>query len=99
MSIAKLGAVGVGGLLVSAAGGWALLRAPYLLPFATLACLPARIPIKLGDEDANLLLPLYVVVGSLAVALGWQLIVRRDSRSVELGPWPCRWRHSSAGPA
>ena len=72
--------------LVAAAGGWALLRAPYLLAFATLACLPARIPVQLGDEDANLLLPLYVVVGSLAVALGWQLVVRRDTRDRELGP-------------
>ena len=54
--------------------------------FATLACLPARIPVELGDEDANLLLPLYVVVASLAVALGWQLVVRRDTRSRELGP-------------
>jgi len=42
--------------------------------------------VQLGDEDANLLLPLYVVVGSLAVALGWQLVVRRDSRDRELGP-------------
>ena len=32
---------------------WALLRWPYLLAFATLACLPARIPVTLGDEDAT----------------------------------------------
>ncbi len=74
------------GAVVSAAGGWALLRYPYLLAFATLACVPARIPVRLGDEDANLLLPLYVVVGSFAVALGWQLVVRRDNRDRELGP-------------
>ena len=41
---------------------------------------------QLGDEDANLLLPLYVVVGSFAVALGWQLVIRRDNRDRELGP-------------
>ena len=86
LSPVKLGAAGVAGIVVSAAGGFALLRYPYLLAFGTLACVPARIPVKLGDEDANLLLPLYVVVGSLAVALGWQLVVRRDDRDRELGP-------------
>lgn len=86
LSTAKLVAGAAAGVLVSAAGAWALLRAPYLLAFATLACLPARIPVQLGDEDANLLVPLYVVVGSLAIALGWQLVVRSDSRERELGP-------------
>jgi len=86
LSPLKLGAAGVAGIVVSAVGGFALLRYPYLLAFGTLACVPVRIPVQLGDEDANLLLPLYVVVGSLAVALGWQLVVRRDSRDRELGP-------------
>jgi O-antigen ligase len=86
LSALELGAAAVAGMLASAAGGWALLRAPYLLALATLACLPARIPVQLGDEKANLLLPLYLVVGSLAVALGWQLVVRRDARDRELGP-------------
>ena len=86
LSVTKLAAAGVGGVLVAVAGGWALLRVPYLLPFATLACVPARIPILLGGDDANLLLPLYVVVASLAVALGWQLIITRENRSRELGP-------------
>jgi hypothetical protein len=73
-------------LVVAAVGAWALLRWPYLLAFATLVCLPARIPVRLGSEDVNLLLPLYAVVGALALALGWQLAVRRDARSRELGP-------------
>ena len=85
MSTPKLAAVAVAGVVVAAAGAWALLRAPYLLAFATLACVPVRIPVQLGDEDANLLLPLYVVVGSLAGALGWQLVVRRERRHRELG--------------
>jgi hypothetical protein len=86
MSTVKLGAAGVAGLLVAAAGAWALLRWPYLLAFATLACVPARIPVALGDDDAHLLLPLYAVIASLALALGWQLVVRRDNRDRELGP-------------
>jgi len=86
LSPVELGAAGVAGVVVAAGGGFALLRYPYLLAFGTLALVPARIPVRLGEEDANLLLPLYVVVGSLAVALGWQLVVRRDDRDRELGP-------------
>ncbi len=43
----------------------------------------------MGDEEANLLLPLYGVVGAYALALAWQLL-RGDARSRELGPiaWP-----------
>jgi O-antigen ligase len=88
-SPALLAAAGAAGLLVAALGAWLLLRYPYLLAFATLACLPARIPVELGDEEANLLLPLYGVVGALALALAWQL-VQDDERGRELGPvaWP-----------
>jgi hypothetical protein len=88
-SHARLVAAAVGGLAVAGAGAWVLLRRPWLLAFATLACVPARIPVKLGSEDANLLVPLYVVVAALALALAWRL-VRGDGRSRELGPvaWP-----------
>jgi hypothetical protein len=86
MSTTALAAAAAAGLVVAAAGAWALLRWPYLLAFATLVCLPVRIPVRLGGEDANLLLPLYAVVAALALALAWQLVVRRDGRSRELGP-------------
>ena len=60
-----------------------------MLAFATLACIPIRIPFDIGDEDANLLFPLYAVIGAFALALAWQLL-RGDERSRELGPlaWP-----------
>ena len=76
-------------MLLALAGGWALLRWPWALAFATVACIPIRIPVDVGDEDANLLLPLYLVIGSLVVALGLS-VVRGDPRSRELGPmaWP-----------
>ena len=79
----------VGGLVVAAVGAWLLLRVPWALAFATLACIPIRIPVDIGDEDANLLLPLYAVIGALALALAWQLL-RGDERVRELGPlaWP-----------
>ncbi|HEY7381883.1 MAG TPA: O-antigen ligase family protein [Gaiella sp.] len=86
---AELAAAAVGGAVVSALGAWALLRWPYLLAFATLACIPLRIPVDIGSEEVNLLLPLYAVVGALALSLAWQLL-RGDARVRELGPaaWP-----------
>ena len=82
---AELAAASVAGALLAVAGGYALLRWPWALPLAALACVPIRIPVDIGTEDANLLLPLYLVIGSLAVALGWSLL-RGDTRSRELGP-------------
>ena len=67
------------------AARWCFLRWPWAFAFATLACVPIRIPVELGDEEANLLLPLYAVVAAFAVALGWQLL-RGDDRARELGP-------------
>jgi O-antigen ligase len=77
------------GLALAAVGAWLLLRFPWALPFATLACIPIRIPVDVGEEEANLLLPLYGVVASYALALAWQLL-RGDERARELGPlaWP-----------
>ena len=81
----ELAAAAAVGVVLAAAGGALLLRRPWLLAFATLACIPIRIPVDVGTEDANLLLPLYAVVASLVVALGWQLL-RGDDRDRELGP-------------
>ncbi len=88
-SNAKLAAAVIGGAVLAAAGAALLLRYPWLLAFATVACIPARIPVTLGHEDAKLLVPLYGVVGAYAVGLAWQLL-RGDDRSRELGPlaWP-----------
>ncbi|MEJ7566912.1 MAG: O-antigen ligase family protein [Gaiellaceae bacterium] len=81
---ALLLAAGPAGVVVAAAGAALLLRRPWVLPLATLICVPIRIPLELGGEEANLLLPLYAVVGAVAVGLAWQL-VRGDLRSRELG--------------
>ena len=79
----------VSGLVATVVGAWLLTRYPYLLAFATLACLPVRLPITIGSEKASLLLPLYGVVTMLALALAWQLL-HGDPRTRELGPvaWP-----------
>ena len=78
-----------GGLVAAAAGAWLLLRHPWVLAFATLACIPIRIPFDIGDQTANLLFPMYAVIGALALALAWQLL-QGDDRARELGPlaWP-----------
>jgi hypothetical protein len=88
-STARLAAAAVGGSVLAIAGAWVLVRYPWLLAFATLACVPVRIPVELGSEDANLLVPLYGVIASLALALGWRLL-RGDARVRELDPiaWP-----------
>ena len=56
-----------------------------MLPFAALVCVPARIPIRVGSSDANLLVPLYGVVAAAALVLAYDL-VRGDRRARELGP-------------
>jgi O-antigen ligase len=82
---AELAVAAVVGAALAVGGAAVLLRWPWALAFATVACIPIRIPIDVGEEDANLLLPLYLVVGSLTLALGRQLL-RGDERSRELGP-------------
>jgi O-antigen ligase len=84
-----LAAAAAGGVVLAAAAGAVLLRWPWLVAFAALACVPARIPVTVGDEEANLLLPLYGVVAGVAVALA-VAVLRGDPRARELGPlaWP-----------
>jgi putative inorganic carbon (HCO3(-)) transporter len=63
------------GLVVGAAAVLALTyvfrRWPVLLPLATVAVLPFRVPLSSGGDTANLLVPLYLVIagGVLAVSL------------------------------
>ncbi len=80
----ELAAAGAGGLVLAGVGAAGLLRWPWALAFATLACVPVRIPVTIGSEEANLLLPLYGVAGAGAVALAWELL-RGEERAGELG--------------
>jgi putative inorganic carbon (hco3(-)) transporter len=58
-------ALGAGALAALALG---LRRYPLALPLLLVAALPFRIPIGVGSEDANLLLPLYAVIGAGSLA-------------------------------
>ncbi|MBA3364503.1 MAG: O-antigen ligase family protein [Actinobacteria bacterium] len=77
------------GLLLAAALAFAFRRHPWLLPMAALACVPARIPVDIGSEEANLLLPLYGVIAAAGLALAWEL-VHGEGPERELGllAWP-----------
>jgi O-antigen ligase len=86
----KLLAAGVVvGAPFAVAGAYLLRRWPWLLPLAALACVPARIPVNVGDTEANLLLPLYAVIAAAGVALAWSLY-RGEGAARELGlvTWP-----------
>ena len=85
LSTSRAVAGAVGGLVAAVALAWALDRWPYLLAFATLACIPLRIPVDIGSDTVNLLVPLYAAIGGLALATAWSL-VNGDTRSRELGP-------------
>jgi hypothetical protein len=80
-----LAGAAVVGLVLAAAGAILLVRWPWLLPFLALAVLPARIPVHVGDTDANLLLPLYAVVAAAAIALFW-VLPTEERPPRELGP-------------
>lgn len=47
---------------------WAFRRWPLAFPVAAVIALPFRVPLEIGGEEANLLLPLYLVIGSGALA-------------------------------
>ncbi len=83
---ALLAAAAVAGLVLAAGGAALLLRWPWLLALAVLACVPARIPVTVGSTQANLLVPLYGVVAAAALALAWELARGNARRSMELGP-------------
>jgi putative inorganic carbon (hco3(-)) transporter len=82
---ALLAGAAVAGLVLAAAGAWLLLRWPWLLALAALACAPARIQVTVGSTQASLLVPLYGVAAAAALALAWQLR-RGEERVRELGP-------------
>jgi putative inorganic carbon (hco3(-)) transporter len=85
-----LAAAAVFGAIAAFVGAGIVVRVPWLLALATLACVPARIPVHVGSTQANLLLPLYGVVAVAALALAWQLYGEDGGRARELGPlaWP-----------
>ena len=60
----KLAVAGAVGLAAMAALAWLFAKRPKLFPYFVAAALPFRVPLEFGGETANLLVPLYLVVGS-----------------------------------
>jgi O-antigen ligase len=58
---------------------WVLLRWPAALALLAVAALPFRVPVSIGDSAANLLLPLYAVIGAGLLAYAWRWLLRRRS--------------------
>ena len=56
-------------LVVGLAAARAFQRLPLALPFAVVLAAPFRFPVHIGSQDANLLVPLYGVIGVAWLAL------------------------------
>ncbi len=82
---------GVGGLVLLAAASAVFVRWPRLLPPLLAVAIPLRLPIVLGGESVNLLLPLYGLIASGAIAFAVRAR-RRGKRLAE--SWDLR-----SGPA
>jgi O-antigen ligase len=67
------------GVVAVVLGAVPLVRYPAVVPVALLAVAPFRIPVELGDEEAFLLLPLYLVLAATVAALAYRTI-RGESR-------------------
>ncbi|MEX2107542.1 MAG: O-antigen ligase family protein [Solirubrobacterales bacterium] len=78
----RLIALGLAAIAVVTALALAFRRWPIALPLAIVATLPFRIPLEAGGDTANLLVPLYLVIGGgvLANALReWRGVSQRSS--------------------
>jgi O-antigen ligase len=69
---AGLALVGIGGA-AAVLGAIPLVRYPAVVPVAFLAIAPFRVPVTVGDEDAFLLLPLYLVLTASVLALAYRV--------------------------
>jgi O-antigen ligase len=69
-------AAAVAGLAVMLALALVFHRRPGWLPIAAVAVLPFRIPVEAGGDTANLLVPLYLVVGAGCLAYAFQRLRR-----------------------
>jgi O-antigen ligase len=75
------------GLVAVGALAALFVRRPDALPVLAVAALPFRIPLAVGGGTANLLVPLYLVIGSGVLALAWGRRRREPGAAVtEPGP-------------
>jgi O-antigen ligase len=73
-------------------------RRPTWLPLALVAALPFRLPVGSGGDTANLLIPLYVVLGGGVVAYAWErLRPPRRTAGEDNGAPPPTWAETAPG--
>jgi O-antigen ligase/polysaccharide polymerase Wzy-like membrane protein len=78
-------------LLIAIGAGAALMRRlPAAFPLLALALLPLRVPVEIGGETANLLIPLYVVIAAGAIAWLFEPSAGPASRGPRVVVW-LRW--------
>jgi O-antigen ligase len=65
---AKAAVAVIVGVVLVVALAWVFVRWPILMPLSIIGTLPFRIPLESGGESANLLVPLYVVIGAGVLA-------------------------------
>jgi hypothetical protein len=79
-------ALGVAAVVgVSAPVALLLRRWPWILAFAVLPAVPARVPLDLGGTHAQLELPLYLLAGAAGFQIALETL-KGDRRARELGP-------------
>ncbi len=78
--IALVCSAGAGAVL----GAVLLARYPAVVPVAFLVVAPFRVPVQLGTDEAFLLLPLYAVLTSAVLALGYRLALGRAAAAPPL---------------
>jgi O-antigen ligase len=87
--------LGAAALAAIAAGLVALALAfhrwPVAFPIAAFVVLPLRVPVEIGGQTSNLLVPLYAVTAAAVLALGFRALTDRRA-----APEPAAW---SASPA
>lgn len=63
-------------------------RFPQAFPVVAIAVLPLRVPVEIGGETANLLVPLYLVIAAGAITMGaWAREAPAAGRAGPLGVW------------
>ncbi|MEN0011974.1 MAG: O-antigen ligase family protein, partial [Solirubrobacteraceae bacterium] len=89
---ALLGAGAVAGLVALVVAVGVLSRWPKILPALIAIAIPLRLPITLGGDSVNLLLPLYGLIGAGAIAFAVRARARgrerADSWDLRSGPPP-----------
>jgi O-antigen ligase len=67
---------------------WLIARRPEALPLLAVAALPFRVPVSIGDAAANLLVPLYAVIGAGVLAYAVRTLRADDDEEAAPGdPW------------